>query len=333
MKQIINEKSELLFLYETSYSIPNGDPFTNEQRYDEDSKKILISDVRIKRFIREYLQNNGETIYVIDDKTSVESGEKITGAAARMKSLVQKFSGDSQITQSEESTEDGSTKSKSKGKKAKDGIDYLSILKKCIDVRLFGGILTQESNAINLTGPVQFALLNPSINSVNLRMHQNTSVFSSSTEKSRGSIATTTVVPYALNQIHGWINPYSAEYTDLKDEDVSLMIEALWNGINNANTRTKQNQNSLLMLQIIYSEKNFKLYSLDKLIEIKSEKARMEEIRSFSDYKLDFSKLIAKVQSDKVKEVRYFSENDEVLEELANIPKFKRMNEKWIALS
>lgn len=28
------KKSEILFLYETSYNIPNGDPFTGEQRYD-----------------------------------------------------------------------------------------------------------------------------------------------------------------------------------------------------------------------------------------------------------------------------------------------------------
>lgn len=45
------KKSEILFLYETSYNIPNGDPFTGEQRYDEETKKILVSDVRIKRLI------------------------------------------------------------------------------------------------------------------------------------------------------------------------------------------------------------------------------------------------------------------------------------------
>ena len=49
------QKSEIIFLYESTYSIPNGDPFTGEQRYDEETKKILVSDVRIKRFIRDYL--------------------------------------------------------------------------------------------------------------------------------------------------------------------------------------------------------------------------------------------------------------------------------------
>ncbi len=44
------QKSEILFLYESTYSMPNGDPFTGEQRYDDETKKILVSDVRIKRF-------------------------------------------------------------------------------------------------------------------------------------------------------------------------------------------------------------------------------------------------------------------------------------------
>lgn len=65
------KKSEILFLYETSYNIPNGDPFTGEQRYDEETKKILVSDVRIKRFVRTYLEDiEHEHIYV-SDKTGV----------------------------------------------------------------------------------------------------------------------------------------------------------------------------------------------------------------------------------------------------------------------
>jgi len=59
------KKSEILFLYETSYNIPNGDPFTGEQRYDEETMKILVSDVRIKRFIRTYLEDvKNLSIYV-----------------------------------------------------------------------------------------------------------------------------------------------------------------------------------------------------------------------------------------------------------------------------
>lgn len=289
-------KSEILFLYESTYSIPNGDPFTGEQRYDEETKKILVSDVRIKRFIRDFLFDNGHDIYVRNDRTNVKTeGDPEAGAAARYNTL----------------------EAANKGKKAED------ILAQLIDVRLFGGISTKKGNAVNLTGPVQFALLNPSLNAVDLRMHQNTSVFVSSTENSRGPIGTTTVVPYALCQIHGWVNPYSARYTNLSEDDVNLMFSALWHSINNANTRTKSNQSSLLLLQVIYAEPTRKLYGLDRAIALKTE-GKEEQIRSADDYTLNFDKLQQLVASDSVQEVRFYSESDAVRAQLSG-EKFRAM--------
>lgn len=109
------KKSEILFLYETSYNVPNGDPFTGEQRYDEETKKILVSDVRIKRFIRTYLEDiEGEHIYV---------SEK-TGAGKTDSKGVLTY-----IAQNEKWNPCQKT-------------DIAEIMKDLIDVRLFGGIST-----------------------------------------------------------------------------------------------------------------------------------------------------------------------------------------------
>ena len=109
------KKSEILFLYETSYNIPNGDPFTGEQRYDEETKKILVSDVRIKRFVRTYLEDiEHEHIYV---------SEK-TGAGKTDSKGVLTY-----IAQNEEWNPCQKT-------------DIAEIMKGLIDVRLFGGIST-----------------------------------------------------------------------------------------------------------------------------------------------------------------------------------------------
>lgn len=111
------KKSEILFLYETSYNIPNGDPFTGEQRYDEETKKILVSDVRIKRFIRTYLEDiEGEHIYV---------SEK-TGAGKTDSKGVLTY-----IAQNEKWNPCQKT-------------DIAEIMKGLIDVRLFGGISTLQ---------------------------------------------------------------------------------------------------------------------------------------------------------------------------------------------
>lgn len=303
-------KSEILFLYESTYSIPNGDPFTGEQRYDEETKKILVSDVRIKRFIRDYFFERGDVVYVINSRPSIVEGFKGSGAALRMHLLKELYKDDSELM------------IKSKG--GKTAFNSLKVMQKCIDVRLFGGISTEEGDAVNLTGPVQFALLNPSLNAVDLRIHQNTSVFSSSEDKTRGAIGTTTVVPYALNQIHGWINPYSARYTGLKEEDIKYMLQALWESINNANTRSKSNQSSLLLLQIVYSQPTKKLYGVDRMIKYESNK-QDEQIRSSEDYKLDLAKLVESVKTDAVAKINFYTEHEDLKKELSQFEKFNFM--------
>lgn len=314
-------KSEILFLYESTYSIPNGDPFTGEQRYDEETKRVLVSDVRIKRFIRDYFIeqcNKQHEVYVWNDISQAEGGE--SGSAARMKALKKKHENDDSI--------------KVERKKGEKVIDAVKLLKKCIDVRLFGGISTEERDAVNLTGPVQFALLNPSLNEVDLRMHQNTSVFVSRVEKSRGAIGTTTVVPYCINQIHGWINPYSAKHTGLTEPDVDLMFKALWNSINNANTRTKSNQNSLLLLQIAYSDSTKKLYGLDRLIEvIPKNNKRNEQLRSIDDFEFDFTNLIEAVNSDAVANVRYYCDIKDIEDKIKDKPEKDKSKFKKITFS
>lgn len=303
------EKSEILFLYESKYSIPNGDPFTGEQRYDEETKQVLVSDVRIKRFVRDYFIEknnlaiaNGEEpkyeVYVFNDKSQISEGSKESGASARMQSLWKKYY------------------PQKPGKKEMEAA-ALSLLKKCIDVRLFGGISTEKDAAVNLTGPVQFALLNPSLNKTDLRIHQNTSVFSSSADKTRGAIGTTSVVPYALNKIHGWINPYSALQTELNQGDIEELFTALWASVNNANTRTKSNQNALLLLQIVYANPTDKIYGVDKAISITTEKQE-EQIRDSEDYNFDFSGLAEIAKNEKVKEIRFYTEDENLKEQIIN---------------
>lgn len=310
------QKSEILFLYESTYSVPNGDPFTGEQRYDDETKKVLVSDVRIKRFIRDHFIENGLEIFVVNDRSALVADEKLkgSGAALRMKTLKTKYRNDADVLRT--------------NAKGKTEVDTLKLMQKCIDVRLFGGISTEEGDAVNLTGPVQFALLNPSLNKTDLRIHQNTSVFSSSEEKTRGAIGTTTVVPYSLNQIHGWINPYSARHTGLSEDDVKAMFKALWRSINNANTRTKSNQNSLLLLQIVYAEPTNKLYGADRLIQIdrsRTEK-RDEQMRSSDDYALDLALLKEATKNNVVSAVNFYTEKSELREELRSLPKFVEMN-------
>lgn len=305
-------KSEILFLYETTYNIPNGDPFTGEQRYDEETKKILVSDVRIKRFIRTYLEDVKNLSIYVSEKT---------GAGKTDSKNVLKWLAEHQ-PEGQNSTDIG------------------EILKQQIDVRLFGGISTLDDkisingkNYINghvqFTGPVQFALLNPSLNEVDLRMHQNTTHFTSSESNAQGSIGTTTLVPYSVMQIHGWVNPKVAETTGLSSQDLGLMYEGLWYGTSGEGSsfsRSKIGQNSVLLVEIVYAESNKKIYGADRLISItpKNEK-KGETIRSMDDYEFDFSKLLALENDERIAKVRFYTEIPEIEDKLKNNSKFEKM--------
>lgn len=311
------KKSEILFLYETSYNIPNGDPFTGEQRYDEETKKILVSDVRIKRFVRTYLEDiEGEHIYVSDK----------TGADKKDSKGVLTY-----IAQNKEWNPRQKT-------------DIAEIMKDLIDVRLFGGISTLTNNDtknikvnkkectnghVQFTGPVQFAALNPSLNRVNLRMHQNTSHFTSNEDNAQGAIATTTLVPYSVVQIHGWINPTVAKSTDLKEDDLQKMFKALWYGTGGEGSsfsRSKVGQDSLLLLIIDYKENFDKLYGIDRTIKLEPNKGmKDEQIRRMDDYALDFTKLKELAKNDKIEKIRFYTEIDKIKNEL-NGEKFEEMS-------
>ncbi|MCK9399974.1 MAG: type I CRISPR-associated protein Cas7 [Bacteroidales bacterium] len=307
------KKSEILFLYETSYNIPNGDPFTGEQRYDEETKKILVSDVRMKRYVRTYFEEiKGLPIYVSEKTGAGKSDSK------------------------------GVLRWIAENRNEKKLTNIGEILKEQIDVRLFGGISTlkdEETKAIKVdnkectnghvqfTGPVQFALLNPSLNEINLRMHQNTTHFMSKDTNTQGSIGTTTLVPYSLMQIHGWVNPKVAEKTGMTENDLKLMYEGLWYGTSgdgSSHSRSKVGQNSVLLLEIEYSKNNFKVYEVDRLIKIESKDDKKgEQLRSMDDYKLDFSKLFEAAKSDKVQKIKFYTEIESIKSELTGKTKFE----------
>lgn len=309
------KKSEILFLYEAAYNIPNGDPFTGEQRYDEETKKILVSDVRMKRYVRTYLEEIKNLPIYVSEKTGVGK----TDSKGVLKWIAE---------------------NRNPGK-----ITSISeLLKTQIDVRLFGGISTLGDTAKEIkvdkkpmtnghtqfTGAVQFALLNPALNETNLRMHQNTTHFTSKAENTQGSIGTTSLVPYALIQIHGWFNPKVAEKVGTTEEDLKLMYEGLWYGTSgdgSSHSRSKVGQNSILLLEIVYSEDNKKVYGVDRLIKLKPKNDKKgEQLRSMEDYDLDFTNLIEAASTDKILSVNFYTEIDEIKKKFTENNKFKIMS-------
>ena len=112
----IKNRSEILFLYEIENANPNGDPLNeNRPRFDTEENKVLVSDVRLKRTIRDYWfeykdfnGSNGKDIFVRETKYSDGKEEYISSGSRRAELF-------------------------------KESSD--KVLETCIDVRVFGGVL------------------------------------------------------------------------------------------------------------------------------------------------------------------------------------------------
>ena len=62
---MMNRNRDFLFIFDAVNTNPNGDPDQeNKPRMDNETRTLLVSDVRRKRDIRDFLHNKGKEIFV-----------------------------------------------------------------------------------------------------------------------------------------------------------------------------------------------------------------------------------------------------------------------------
>jgi len=235
---VIAKNSEIIFLYDAKMCNPNGDPDDeNRPRFDPDRERCLVSDVRLKRYIRDYLEEKGRTIYVT-------KAEGVVQATDRLKQVL--------------------------GKDDVSGADLPALLEKLIDVRLFGatmpikGAKKGEGEAVNLTGPVQFAW-GYSLNRVQMVDSVTiSSQFATREQAGQGTFGKDYRVYYALIGFHGVVSARRAramldraggnEAAATGEADIKLLDEAMVNAIPLAATRSKIGQYPRLYLRVVFTD-------------------------------------------------------------------------------
>lgn len=275
-ENLVKNRSEIVFLYDIKDANPNGDPMDeNKPRIDEETGINIVTDVRLKRTIRDYLHNfRGEEVFII-----------------------------------EEIKEDGTQKTREeriRDLKIERRGDEGRLLEKYIDLRLFGATiaLTDEERgargrSITWIGPVQFRF-GRSLHKVEPRTIKGTSVMPSREQATRGTFIETQVLPYSLICFYGIVNENAAKTTRLTEEDVNLLMDGLWNGTKNLITRSKIGQTPRLLMNVVYKENNFHIGDLDKKLKLETKKDE-REIRDISEIKLNAVKLINALESNKDK--------------------------------
>jgi CRISPR-associated protein Csh2 len=127
-------------------------------------------------------------------------------------------------------------------------------------------------------------------------------------DRKQGTFTEKYILPYSLIAFYGVINENAAESQgiELTEEDISYLLEGLWNGTKNLISTSKAGQMPRLLIQVVYKEKNFHMGELDKRIKFVSDK-NDEEIRDIKDGKVDITELInaINIYRDSIERINY----------------------------
>ena len=261
--------NEILYIYDAKLANPNGDPDEeNRPRMDYSRDINLVSDLRLKRYIRDYLMMKGHDIFVrrVDDKPVT--------ADKRIKDL-------------------------------KDSSDEW-ILQNLTDVRMFGATMTVKGDNKTFIGPIQFNW-GYSLNKVELLEASITSHFSSSESKEQGAIGKDYRVKYSLIAFSGVVSGKRAEKTKLTEDDLLLLDESMKYAIPNLATRSKIGQYPRLYMRVEYVDSETILGDYRDFIELETKTTSVRDITECS-LKVDMLRDILINNKGKIKNIYYFAD-------------------------
>ena len=205
---VLENKIDFVGFISVEHANPNGDPLNGNRPRDTIEGLGEISDVCIKRKIRNRLQDMGESIFVQSDDRKDDG----------CKSLKERIDSDEEL------------KKMSKGKNT-DVDEYAQrVCEKWLDVRAFGQVFAFKGDAVSIgiRGPVS---LHPafSIDPVEIESIQITKSVNSVTADSRSSdtMGMKHRVKFGVYKLKGSINCQLAEKTGFSDEDAEKIKNAL----------------------------------------------------------------------------------------------------------
>lgn len=299
----VTNRNEMVVLYDVKDNNPNGDPLSanNRPRIDSRTNQAVVTDVRLKRFIRDALQDLGHNIFIRQPRSDENSVTR--------EGLFEEIMEDSDLN-------------------PEDYFEYF--IKNAIDVRLFGATFSFSTEKFNqlssddtdkfpnqLLGPVQFSH-GRSLNEVEIAEESKklAPVMSTDEDDNAGTFAEDNRIHYGLIKFHGVVNENAADSTHLSRSDIESLDESIWTGLkNNTLTRSKKGHEPRLYARIEYAEDNFQIGTLSEAVSIDKEKSEEElKMRNLDDVVVDMTEFVQdlddnvdKINSVNMKMSRYLS--------------------------
>lgn len=282
MAEPIKNRYDFVFFFDVKNGNPNGDPDAgNMPRIDPDTSRGIVSDVCLKRKIRNYVDLvKGEEI----DDPDVAEGE------LGYKIYVQEAAVLNDRNRKAYVHYDMKPASK-KLPKAKE--DQLKVTKfmcdNFFDIRAFGAVMTTDVNCGQVRGPIQLCFAE-SVDPV-LPLEMSITRMAVTNEKDaekEKAMGRKQYVPYGLYRAEGFISAALAEKTGFSQDDLDLFFEALMNMFENDRSAARGLMASRKLFAFKHESKlgNAPAHKLFDTVSVKRLIEDGAEARAFSDYEI-----------------------------------------------
>ena len=287
MGEAIKNRYEFVVLFDVENGNPNGDPDAgNMPRIDPESGLGLVTDVCIKRKIRNYVETvkedeKGYKIYIKEDVPLNRSDREAC------KSLGIEATEDKKVTEELK-----------KLKKTDEKVDIKLRDYMCdnfFDIRTFGAVMTTfvkaSLNCGQVRGPVQIGfarsidpIISQEVTITRVAITTEKDAENKNTEMGRKSI-----VPYGLYRVEGYISANLArKVTGFSEEDLELLWEAIINMFENDHSAAigKMAVRELIVFKHSKELGDCPAYKLFDAVEVKKNE-EIEYPRKYQDYTVE----------------------------------------------
>lgn len=271
----LKNKIDFVYVFDVQDGNPNGDPNAgNLPRIDAETGEGLVTDVCIKRKVRNYVQVAKRTEEGQEEGYDIFIKEK-----AVLNDEIDKAHDDSEV----------------KAAKDKTAAARKFMCKNYYDIRTFGAVMSTGKNAGQVRGPIQITFAR-SADPIATAEHSITRVAVATpkeAENQKGenhTMGRKATIPYGLYVCHGFISANLAKQTGFSEDDLNLFFEALKNmfDIDRSAARGLMSAQKLIVFRHDSELGNAPANKLFDLVHI--EKTTDAAPRSFKDYKVTIDK-------------------------------------------
>lgn len=259
---MLERKIDFMVTIEVKEANPNGDPLSGNMPRMDANGYGLMSDVAIKRKVRNRLQDMGHPIFV-QAKDRIED---------EFTSLEKRFSQHFTTKTPDKEIEDSSNQM-------------------WLDVRAFGQVFTYLKKSIGVRGPVSFNMaksLDPVVIS-NLQITRSTNGMEAKNDSGRSSdtMGMKYFVDYGVYVLKGSINAYFAEKTGFSQEDAEVIKEALVSLFEN-DASSARPEGSMRVREVFWFEHSTKLGNVSsaRVFDLLTYDKESLDKTSYADYKI-----------------------------------------------